>query len=258
MRRLIGALSLVAVTWAGMASAAPGPLDPAHIAAIDKAAAAFLAIAKDTHKTGTPPRQSDPQIKKLLTTVCDTRGLNDGAAAPFAQIDALNDWLKQLTQIGMVYILAGTGIADPATAGAIDDTVKAKIAQNAVAFAPEIGRYIDADLAVTQAEIGTILAHMTEDPAAFATPKAQDGLAKMRAGLARTLAGVVTTMKTPGLDPASCTSRCARSAMSGPGRRAAVSTRWCRTSAASPGARASCSRARSRGRNSTRCRRSTT
>jgi hypothetical protein len=70
-----------------------------------------------------------------------------------------------------------------------------------VAFAPEIGRYIDADLAVTEAEIGAILAHMTQDPPLFATPKAQDKLNAMKAGLARTLAGVVTTMPTPGLDP---------------------------------------------------------
>lgn len=200
MRRLITALSLAAAAWAGAAGAAPAPLDPTHIATIDKAAAAFLAIGKDAYKTGNPPRLSDPRVGELLATLCDTRGLNEGGPTPFAQIDALNDWLKQLTQIGMVYVLAGTGITDPA-AGAIDDAAKAKIARNTVAFAPEIGRYIDANLAVTQAEIGAILAHMTEDPAAFATPKAQDGLDKMRAGLARTLAGVVTTMRTPGLDP---------------------------------------------------------
>ena len=189
----------VAALW--VADAAAAALDPGRIAAIDKAAAAFVALGKEAYKTGAAPRQSDPQVDKLLATVCDTTGLNQGNAPTFAQIDALNDWLLRLTQGGTVYLLAGTGIADATKTDALDDAAKAKIAANTVAFAPEIGRYIDAELAVTQAEIAAILAHMTEDPPLFATAKARAGLVRLRTGLVRTLAGVVTTMPVTGLDP---------------------------------------------------------
>ena len=56
---------------------------------------------------------------------------------------------------------------------------------------------------------------------------------------------------------ASSTSHCAPSAIRGRGRRAAASIPWCRTSAVSRCARARCAPARSRVRNSIRCRRST-
>jgi hypothetical protein len=200
MRRLIAALSLIAILWGGTAGAAT--VDAARIAAVDKAADAFLKLGKDAYKTGEPPRQSTPQVEKLLATLCDTGGLNDGKAVPFSDLTKLNDWLMKLTQVGMVYILAGTGVSDTAKLGEIDDKGKAKIAANTVAFAPELGRYIDATLAVMQAEMATILVKMTEDPASLATPKAQHGLGETRAGVTRTLAGVVTTMPTPGLDPA--------------------------------------------------------
>src|SRR5438128_1809794 len=60
------------------------------------------------------------------------------------------------------------------------------------------------------------------------------------------------------LRPASSTYRCAPSAMSARGPRAAASTRWCRRSAGSRPVRASCSRVRAPARNSTRSRRSIT
>lgn len=202
MRRLAGALSIAALAWASNAAAAPAPLDAARLAAIDEASQAFLALAKDAYKTGAPPRQASPEVGKLLAPVFDTGSLNGPGSPSFAETAALNNWLARLGQIGEVYILAGTGIADPAKAGDIDATVKAQIAANTVAYAPEIGCYIDADLAVMQAEIAAIVAHMTEDPTVFATAKAQEGLNRTKTSLARTLAGVVTTMPTPGLEPA--------------------------------------------------------
>jgi hypothetical protein len=188
---------LLAVTC-GVAEAAP--VDPAQFAAVDKAADAFVKLGKDAYKTGKPPRQSDPQAAKLLDTIFGTAKLNDGPGpVPFAQLDKLNGWLWCVLQTGAIYVLAGTGVDDINKASSADEK---QIGLNLVAFAPEIGRYYDAQLAVSRAETDTIVAELAAHPDQFTTSKAVHGLATTRGGLTQTLIGVVTTFPFTGLDPA--------------------------------------------------------
>ena len=176
--------------------------NPAQMAAVDKAAEAFAQLGKDAYKTGKPPRQSDPAVAKLLDVIFGTAKLNDGPdPVPFAQISKLNDWLLRVLQTGFIYISSGTGIADIDKVASADEKAQEQIGQNLVAFAPEIGRYYDAQLAVSQAETDTILVEMAAHPDRFKTDRAAHGLATTRGGLTRTLIGVVTSFPEPGLDP---------------------------------------------------------
>ncbi|HYM72228.1 MAG TPA: hypothetical protein VET89_04555 [Stellaceae bacterium] len=188
---------------AGADVAAAATFDPAQIAAVDKAADAFAALAKDAYKTGSPPRQADPAARDQLDIVFGTAGLNDGSnPVPFEQIDKLNEWLLRIVQTGMVYVFAGTGIADIAKAQKIDAKAQAQIVKNTVAFAPEMGRFYDAQLAVSRAEIDTVAAEIAAHPEKYKSGKAATGLTHMRGGLTQTLVGVVTTFPVPGLEPA--------------------------------------------------------
>jgi hypothetical protein len=202
MQRLIRVLWIVLLATNGDVAAA-AKFDPEKIAAIDKAAGALAELGKDAYKTGTPPRQSDPAVKELLDVVFGTAGLNDGPdPVPFAQIDVINDWLLRVVKTGMIYVFAGTGIADLEKISNLDEKVQAQIAKNTAAFAPEMGRYYDAQLAVSQAEIDMVGSEIAAHPEKFKSSNVTSGLAQMRAGLTHTLIGVVTTFPVAGLDPA--------------------------------------------------------
>ncbi|HXC28598.1 MAG TPA: hypothetical protein VNV38_11635 [Stellaceae bacterium] len=195
-------IALLATSW-HIAEAAQ--LDPAQVAAAGKAADALAALGKDAYQTGKPPRQSDPKVAKLLDDVFNgTAKLNDGPdPVPLAQLEKLNDWLLAVLKAGFVYIGAGTGISDiAAIASSSDPKVDQQINANLVAFAPEMGRYYDAQLAVAHAEADTVAVELAAHPQRFVMGPAAQGLATTREGLAQTLVGVVTSFPTPGLDPA--------------------------------------------------------
>jgi hypothetical protein len=73
---------------------------------------------------------------------------------------------------------------------------------NVGAFAPEVGRYYDAQLAVSQAESDTLATELTVHPDQFKSDHGVQALATIREGLAQTLIGLVTTFPAPGLDAA--------------------------------------------------------
>lgn len=202
MHRLVRLMwiALLAMSW-NVSEAAQ--FDPAQVAAVGKAANAFAKLGKDAYQTGKPPRQSDPKAAKLLDVVFGTAKLNDGPdPVPFARLDKLNDWLMAVLKTGFIYICAGTGIADLNKVGSIDDKAQQQVIANLIAFAPEVGRYYDAQLAVAQAESDTIAAELAAHPDRFKSDNAAHGLATTRGGMTQTLIGVVTTFPTPGLDPA--------------------------------------------------------
>ena len=63
-----------------------------------------------------------------------------------ADLGALADWGSAMFRVGYVYILAGTGVADLANVPD-DPKVLARAQRNVAAYAPEIGRFLDAELA---------------------------------------------------------------------------------------------------------------
>jgi hypothetical protein len=150
--------ALLALSLVAPASAAS--LDPAQIAAIDKAASDFLAKATDAKKTGMVPRETDPAVAPLLDTVFDTSVLSHGPM-DFADLDKLGDWLDRLNAVGLVYQNA------------------ARQAHDVGLFSAEIGRFFDAALAVLQASVDCDVANSDAHPDVKPTAKDQAPLGKM-------------------------------------------------------------------------------
>ena len=73
-----------------------------------------------------------------------------------------------MVKVGLVYILAGTGVTDIAALPNTPD-VMAKITANTIKFAPEVGRYIGAQLGL-QAALGGGLPHCAEVVVALLPP----------------------------------------------------------------------------------------
>jgi hypothetical protein len=201
MQRLIRALSVIALIGVANVAAAAG-FDAAKIADIAKAAEAFKALGKDAYKTGQPPRQSDPVVKKLLDTIFDVSVLTGPPPVTFAQFLDVNNWLMQVVNTGLVYVTAGTGIADLASLTGVTPKQQTQMNANVIAFAPEMGRYYDAQLGVTKVEIDLVTAELAAHPDAYKSGTKAQGVGEMRAGLAQTLAGVIETFQLPGTDPA--------------------------------------------------------
>lgn len=119
-------------------------LDDARMADIVTAADQFLAESRNSHLSGHPPRQSNPEIERLLTTLF---GVSDLAVEtlPADEIDKAQQWLKIGDRIGAVYLLAGTGYDDFAKVPQTEP-IQRRMRANIVSFADEFGRYVDFQL----------------------------------------------------------------------------------------------------------------
>ena len=201
MRRFIRALWVIALVSGSDAAAAAG-FDAAKIAEVKRASEAFVALGKDAYKTGQPPRQSDPAAKALLDTIFDTSVLNGPPPVTFAQFLDVNNWLMAVVNVGLVYVTAGTGFSDFTTLASHTTAAQAQMNANVISYAPEMGRYYDAQLAVSKVEIDLISAELAAHPDNYKTGDKAKGVGEMREGLAQTLAGVVETFTLPGIDPA--------------------------------------------------------
>ena len=113
MRRIVETMLLVCLLgFAGEAAA--GTIEDSKIAAVDKAAAAFAALGKDSYQVGkSAPREFDPAVKPLIDAVYDTSGLGALSPIAFSDIDKLNDWSLKVVEVGSVYVFAGTGVLRP-------------------------------------------------------------------------------------------------------------------------------------------------
>jgi hypothetical protein len=172
------------------------------VKAVTAAADQFVVLAKDSAATGEAPRESDPAAKPLLDLVLDTTSLQTGPVQPMSELEALNDWNLDVVKVGLVYILAGTGVTDIAALPNTPD-VMAKINANTIKYAPEMGRYIDAQLRLQGALIDTISTYMaTAAQSDLDQANFKSGLAQVRSGVAGTLNGAVTTFPTEGLTDA--------------------------------------------------------
>jgi hypothetical protein len=198
MRQTLGVIA--AVLALVISSAGASALDASKVAAINKAADSFVALAKDSAKTGRPPRQSDPGAKPLLDIVLDTTEIQSGPPQPMSALVRLNAWNLAVVKVGLVYILAGTNTTDIASLPNTPEVI-ARINRNTVEFAPEMGRYIDAQLWVEAAIIDTVSGYLaTASKADLDRPNTKSGLAKIRSGAARTISGAITTLPTEGLN----------------------------------------------------------
>ena len=160
-----------------------------------KAADEFTTLAKGSADTGNAPRETDPAVKPLLDRVLTTRSLTSKPLSD-SDLGSASDWNGAVLKVGLVYIFAGTGIADPARVTA-DPKLVERVNQNVVTFAPEMGRYIDAQEAVVGATADTVEASLADGKPA--NDQVKSGLAKVRGGITSTITGVLSTLTTDGL-----------------------------------------------------------
>lgn len=165
MNRHLQFLAIVAALAASCGAAPAQTLDAAKIASITQAADAFVALAKDSHTTGKPPRQTDAAAKSLLDAVFDTKDIEGGKPLPWSEIKLLEQWNNAVAKVGLVYYLAGTGASDLAAISK-DPQALTKASRNTVDFASEYGRYTDAQIHIHSALISSAMAQM-----ASATPE---------------------------------------------------------------------------------------
>ena len=154
------------------------------------AADAFAALAKDSATSGSVPRGSDPSAAPLLDAVFDVGILRSKASLGEPDIGSLSDWSAAGNKVGIVYILAGTGITDVSQAGN-DAKVAAQANRNSAQFASELGRYMDAELALQSTIAGIV-----------ATDAGRSGVDEVRSGVTATITGVITTFPVDGIDTA--------------------------------------------------------
>jgi hypothetical protein len=190
---LFAALAIVALA-APASPASAQTVDPARVAAAQKAAATFVGLAAGSHKSGQAPRQSDPKVKALLDAVFDLSALPTNAVLPMSELNRVNEWQKAILDVGVVYILAGTGIDNIANIGK-DPSIGPRTDKNGVDFAPEYGRYIDAQLGVTTVMLRMINAHLAANPGDRA--KFGPALGQIFGGAAQQMAGAITTLAIP-------------------------------------------------------------
>jgi hypothetical protein len=120
--------------------------------AAQQAADRFVALAAGATTSGQAPRQSDPVAGPLLNAVLDTSAIPVFTGTR-ADMHALEGWMGAVTKVGRVYLFAGTGVTDPATP--MTDALRARVDQNLAAYAPEIGRYLDAQVVLFSRDTAT-------------------------------------------------------------------------------------------------------
>jgi hypothetical protein len=165
MKRHLTFLTVLLVSGLVSGVAGAQTLDAAKIASINKAADNFVALAKGAITTGRPPRETDRAAKPLLDTVFDTRAIEGDKRVAWSDLKLLEQWNIAVTRVGVIYYLAGTGKND-LEAASQDPAAITKATQNTVTFAPEYGRYLDAQIKIHSALVSTALAQ-----AAVVTPE---------------------------------------------------------------------------------------
>jgi hypothetical protein len=195
MHRSFQIIALTSVLVVGSTGA--HALDAGKVDAVTKAADAFAALAKDSHNTGQPPRQSDAVAKPLLDIVLDTTEATR-SRVPWNQLLTLNGWNLAVIKVGLVYMLAGTGASDLAALNDKPDAA-AKVDRNTVAFAPELGRYFDAQLRLQGAIMDTVQEFLrTAQRAQLENPQFKSGVGQIRSGVAQTITGMFGTFTLEG------------------------------------------------------------
>jgi len=157
-----------------------------------KAAADFEVLAKDVYKTGNAPRQSDASAGPLLDAAFNVDLVKSKTALAKADLGSLGDWSTSAVKVGSVFILAGTGVADFAHPTDSPE-LRQQVDRNTASYAPELGRYMDAQLILQGAMLDVIAATGTSNSDVKA------GIDQVRAGVAATMTSVISTFSVDGI-----------------------------------------------------------
>jgi hypothetical protein len=193
MRRHLQILAFLAAFAAPCGLAQAQTFDTAKLDSINKAADSFAAQANGSATSGKPPRYTDPAAKPLLDTIFDTKQLAGGKPLPWSDVDKLHDWDKAAMKIGLIYYLAGTG-TDDVNVVAKDPKLTLRANQNTAAFAPEFGRYYDAQLQIYSALVDTATAQLAvATPEQRGDPTFKAKLNGINSGVAQSMIGLLHT-----------------------------------------------------------------
>jgi hypothetical protein len=192
---------IVVALFAAASGAAVAAMDPAKVSAAKKAADEFLVMAKGSEASGQVPRQADPGAKALLDRIFDRSALGP-TVLPIAESGKIGELLNNANRIGFVYMLAGTGQTDLSKL-AEDQKAMEQAERNIGAFAPEIGRWFDFQMAIQGAIADSTNAFVASaKKEVLERPQVKEGLGDVRSGLAGSLRGVLQTMSSDTLDDA--------------------------------------------------------
>jgi len=198
MRRLLPILTFL-TAMAAFDVAQAQTLTAAKIESVNKAADAFLALAKDSSTSGKPPRYADPAVKPLLDTLFDTKDLQGNKPLPWSSMPMLQDWNRAVQKVGLVYYLAGTGGTNAADV-AKDPKKTERANKNTPAFADEFGRYYDAQIRVHSAMIDTGSAAIAAPtPEQQKDPAFRNTLVGISESSANTISGVLGSFAQNGM-----------------------------------------------------------
>lgn len=190
--RLVACLAAALCLSVGPAGA---NMDQKKIAAAQKAAADFVKLARDSARTGNPPRQSDPAVKALLDVVLDTGAMT---SPEFSDIPQITRWLANSDKVGLVYMMAGTGTNN--LAAARNPKVADRIGKNIAEFQDEYGRFVDFQLALAGFTLDAVRAKMDSvSDKERKNPKFQAGFVQVASGIVQTVAGTLSTFATEGI-----------------------------------------------------------
>jgi hypothetical protein len=173
-------------------------IEAARLGDIRRSVSDFLDLAKDSHTTGKAPRQSDPAVKALLDTVFDTSDL-DGATLAASDIGRALDWFGAGDRIGVVYILAGTGVAEMSKLPD-DPNIQRRTHRNVAEFAPEFARYLDFEVKLSGAMADAALKRMAGATAEeLDRPEVKKDFAEARTTLRDAMTGALTSLAYDGV-----------------------------------------------------------
>jgi hypothetical protein len=186
---------------AALANSAPAAaqLDSRKLPAAKEAAAQFAERAKGSEKSGEVPRTTDPAMKRLLDAMLDVSDIVAAKAVPFASLSALSERMLIGNQVGITYMLSGSGSTDLARF-ATEPGAGDKINLNVVKYPDEIGRYLDFTVTIQGTIAEVVQTYMSSaKPADLARPNFQSGLADIRGGATRSVSGGIETLAIIGL-----------------------------------------------------------
>ena len=200
----IGKLFLTCVLGLGvtLGTVVPGTaqVDPKKFPAAKEAVASFAARAKGSEKSGEVPRATDPAIKRLLDATFDVSDIETAKAIPFQSLTPLTERGVLGAEVGVIYMLAGTGSSDITQVGN-DPAIADKINLNILKYPDELGRYFDFAVTVQASIALSIQGYMsTAKPAELV--RVENGLGGLRGAGARTLSGAIGTLALNGLTDA--------------------------------------------------------
>lgn len=199
LQNLAKPLGALAIAAALLTSPATAQVDPGKLPAAKAAADKFVALAKGSEKTGNAPRLSDPAVKSLLDAVFDSGDVDAAQSIPFQQLTPLGQRMLTGVKVGLVYMLAGTGATDMSQLGNVADA-DIKVNLNVIKFDAEMGRFYDFQLRIQSAVVSSVLARLAAfKPGDLMTPTFVSGLADVRQGTQRTVAGVIETLAVNGI-----------------------------------------------------------